>query len=125
VAWLRQEENQYLSVPREIARQMPDDVLTLIGWSQPSSSLGYWDSGRHPLSFLRQGGEVGEHPQQAPLIDWAQPLSEQPEPIGATGGGAWDEAGGIGGAGYLHGQGHGSLGWSQQQGGQGAGRSKL
>ena len=31
VGWLRQEENQYLSVPAEIARDLPDDLLRLIG----------------------------------------------------------------------------------------------
>jgi ectoine hydroxylase-related dioxygenase (phytanoyl-CoA dioxygenase family) len=31
LGWLRQGENQYLSVPAEVARLMPVELLTLIG----------------------------------------------------------------------------------------------
>ena len=33
VGWLRQEENQYLTVPPEVARELPDDLLRLIGYA--------------------------------------------------------------------------------------------
>jgi ectoine hydroxylase-related dioxygenase (phytanoyl-CoA dioxygenase family) len=42
-SWLRQEENQYLSVPHEIARELPDPLLRLIGYA-----LGYVDDLRDP-----------------------------------------------------------------------------
>ena len=34
VSWLRQEENQYLSVPLEIARTLPVDLLRLMGYQR-------------------------------------------------------------------------------------------
>lgn len=51
--WLRQEENQYLSTPPEIARQLPDDLLKLMGFDLGSYSLGYVDDARHPIDALR------------------------------------------------------------------------
>ena len=38
VAWLRQEENQYLSVPREIAETLDDEMLRL--WDSPVHTPG-------------------------------------------------------------------------------------
>ncbi len=43
LGWLRQEENQYLAVPQEIARQLPDQVQELMGYALGSSSLGFVD----------------------------------------------------------------------------------
>ena len=40
VGWLRQEENQSLAVPREIARELPRDLLDMIGHTM-SGSLGF------------------------------------------------------------------------------------
>ena len=40
LSFLRQEENQYLACPPHIARTLPDDIRALIGYSQPSPSLG-------------------------------------------------------------------------------------
>ncbi len=40
--WLRQEENQYLSCPPEIARSLPQEVTDLIGYSTGGTVLGYW-----------------------------------------------------------------------------------
>jgi ectoine hydroxylase-related dioxygenase (phytanoyl-CoA dioxygenase family) len=52
-SWLRQEENQYLSVPHEIARDLPDDLLRLIGYARGAYALGYVDDLRDPLDALR------------------------------------------------------------------------
>ena len=52
VSWLRQEENQYLSVPLEIARTLPVDLLKLIGYRRGAYSLGYVDDLRDPLEVL-------------------------------------------------------------------------
>jgi ectoine hydroxylase-related dioxygenase (phytanoyl-CoA dioxygenase family) len=52
-SWLRQEENQYLSVPLEIARTLPDDLLRLIGYQRGAYALGYVDDTRDPLEALR------------------------------------------------------------------------
>ncbi len=57
VSWLRQEENQYLSVPREIAVDLDDDLLRLMGYSLGAYALGYVDDSRDPLDALR--GTVG------------------------------------------------------------------
>jgi hypothetical protein len=52
VSWLRQEENQYLSVPHEIARTLPIDLLKLIGYRRGAYALGYVDDLRDPLEVL-------------------------------------------------------------------------
>lgn len=56
VGWLRQEENQYLSVPAEVARELPDDLLRMIGYAQGAYALGYVDDLRDPIAVLRGGG---------------------------------------------------------------------
>jgi ectoine hydroxylase-related dioxygenase (phytanoyl-CoA dioxygenase family) len=61
VSWLRQEENQYLSVPREIALALPDDLLRLLGYARGAYALGYVDDTRDPLDALR--GRVPEGAQ--------------------------------------------------------------
>ena len=53
VSWLRQEENQYLSCPFEIARTLPDDLLRLMGYQRGAYALGYVDDLRDPLDALR------------------------------------------------------------------------
>ena len=55
VAWLRQEENQYLSVPREVAETLDDDLLRLIGYRTGAYALGYIDDVRDPLEAIRGG----------------------------------------------------------------------
>ena len=52
VSWLRQEENQYLSVPPEIARTLPEPLLRLMGYARGAYSLGYVDDLRDPLDAL-------------------------------------------------------------------------
>jgi ectoine hydroxylase-related dioxygenase (phytanoyl-CoA dioxygenase family) len=56
VSWLRQEENQYLSVPREVALGLPDDLLRLLGYARGAYALGYVDDLRDPLDALRGRG---------------------------------------------------------------------
>ena len=53
VGWLRQEENQYLSVPREIAETLDDELLRLMGYRIGAYALGYIDDVRDPLQALR------------------------------------------------------------------------
>jgi ectoine hydroxylase-related dioxygenase (phytanoyl-CoA dioxygenase family) len=59
VSWLRQEENQYLSCPHEIARELPDDLLRLMGYARGAYALGYVDDLRDPLEALRGGTATG------------------------------------------------------------------
>lgn len=42
LAWLRQEENQYLSCPPEIARELEPALQELLGYSVGNGSLGYF-----------------------------------------------------------------------------------
>lgn len=50
VGWVRQEENQFLACPPEIARTLPDDLLTLMGYE---TAHGYGHIRRdHPLVAL-------------------------------------------------------------------------
>jgi len=53
VAWLRQEENQYLSVPHEIAKTLPESLLRLMGYAQGAYALGYIDDTRDPIEAVR------------------------------------------------------------------------
>ncbi|MGB3733520.1 MAG: phytanoyl-CoA dioxygenase family protein [Ilumatobacter sp.] len=57
VAWLRQEENQYLSCPRDVALTLDDELLKLMGYKIGAYALGYADDVRDPLDALR--GETG------------------------------------------------------------------
>ena len=63
LAWLRQEENQYLSCPFELARTLPDDLLRLMGYQRGAYALGYVDDVRDPLDALHGragGGRLGD-----------------------------------------------------------------
>ncbi|MBI1329784.1 MAG: phytanoyl-CoA dioxygenase family protein [Alphaproteobacteria bacterium] len=55
LSWLRQEENQYLSVPLEIARTLPDDMLRLIGYQRGAYALGYVGDLLDPMEAVRSG----------------------------------------------------------------------
>jgi ectoine hydroxylase-related dioxygenase (phytanoyl-CoA dioxygenase family) len=60
VAWLRQEENQYLSVPRQVAETLPIDLLRLMGYDRGAYALGYIDDLRDPIEAVRPGvGSIG------------------------------------------------------------------
>jgi ectoine hydroxylase-related dioxygenase (phytanoyl-CoA dioxygenase family) len=64
-AWLRQQENQYLAIPKEIAANLSDDFLRLLGYDTHIDVYGLVDH-RHPLSVLGRdvapiasgGGEI-------------------------------------------------------------------
>ncbi len=53
LAWLRQEENQYLSVPLEVAATLPEPVQRLMGYALGAYALGYIDDARDPIVLLR------------------------------------------------------------------------
>jgi hypothetical protein len=52
-SWLRQEENQYLSVPLEVARTLPLELLRLMGYARGAYALGYVDDLRDPIEVVR------------------------------------------------------------------------
>jgi ectoine hydroxylase-related dioxygenase (phytanoyl-CoA dioxygenase family) len=53
LSWLRQEENQYLAVPPEIARTLPVELLRLMGYRLGAYALGYVDDLRDPIEVIR------------------------------------------------------------------------
>ena len=53
VAWLRQEENQYLSCSPELAATLDDDLLKLMGYRIGAYALGYIDDSRDPIEAVR------------------------------------------------------------------------
>jgi hypothetical protein len=53
VSWLRQEENQYLSVPVALARTFDEDLQRLMGYARGAYALGYIDDLRDPIEILR------------------------------------------------------------------------
>ena len=52
-AELRQEENQYLVVPPEIARGLPEELQKLLGYDLGSYALGFVDGMESPMTLLR------------------------------------------------------------------------
>ncbi|MEM7272215.1 MAG: phytanoyl-CoA dioxygenase family protein [Actinomycetota bacterium] len=64
VGWVRQEENQFLACPPEVARTLDDDLLRLMGYRQGAFALGYVGDQQDPLAVLRGTDEkvavVGE-----------------------------------------------------------------
>ena len=55
VGWVRQEENQFLACPTEVARTLDDDLLRMMGYQQGAFALGYVGDQQDPLSLLRGG----------------------------------------------------------------------
>lgn len=51
VPWMRQEENQYLACPQEIARTLPEDLLRLMGYAE-LGGLGHAGNMMDPLAAL-------------------------------------------------------------------------
>jgi ectoine hydroxylase-related dioxygenase (phytanoyl-CoA dioxygenase family) len=58
LGWLRQEENQYLSVPRDVAARLPEEVQRLMGYSMGAYALGYIDDARDPILALADGTDT-------------------------------------------------------------------
>jgi ectoine hydroxylase-related dioxygenase (phytanoyl-CoA dioxygenase family) len=53
-SWLRPQENHFLGVPFEIARQLPERLQELLGYNIRPPFMGYVD-GRHPRRVLERG----------------------------------------------------------------------
>ena len=50
---LRQEENQYLVVPPEVARELPETLQKLVGYELGHSALGFVQNMQSPMTLLR------------------------------------------------------------------------
>ena len=70
LGWLRQEENQYLAVPPQVAKHLPENVQHLIGYHLHANFLG-WVEGHDPhvvledhysdvMPAVSEGGEFTE-----------------------------------------------------------------
>ncbi|MEV6349724.1 phytanoyl-CoA dioxygenase family protein [Actinoplanes sp. NPDC051851] len=53
VGWLRQEENQYIVVPPEVAATLDDDLLKLMGYEVAAPGFGLGPDFKHPLAVFR------------------------------------------------------------------------
>ena len=53
LSWLRQEENQYLAVPLEQARELDVDLLRLMGYQRGAYALGYVGDLQDPIEVVR------------------------------------------------------------------------
>ncbi|MDB2488126.1 phytanoyl-CoA dioxygenase family protein [Alphaproteobacteria bacterium] len=56
LGWLRQEENQYLTCPPELAKTLPCDLQALVGYSM----------GQYALGYFTPPGAPGEAPEVVP-----------------------------------------------------------
>lgn len=60
LGWLRQEENQYLACPPEVARELPLDLVRLAGYSRAAYALGYYGDMLDPIEAVYpSGGAAG------------------------------------------------------------------
>lgn len=57
VGWVRQEENQYLATPPEVARTLPDDLLKLMGYQCGCFAMGFVRDFEDPLAYLKGSTE--------------------------------------------------------------------
>ena len=51
LGWLRQEENQYLSCPPHIAKDLDPELQDLLGYTQGNYALGYYSDPDQPAKF--------------------------------------------------------------------------
>jgi ectoine hydroxylase-related dioxygenase (phytanoyl-CoA dioxygenase family) len=52
LSWLRQEENQYLACPPEVARELTPELARLVGYQRGAYALGYFGDLRDPMEAL-------------------------------------------------------------------------
>jgi ectoine hydroxylase-related dioxygenase (phytanoyl-CoA dioxygenase family) len=58
LSWLRQEENQYLACPPDVARELPEDIARLAGYRRGAYALGYYGDLHDPIDALRGGHDT-------------------------------------------------------------------
>ena len=68
LGWLRQEENQYMAVPPDLARQLSDQIQELIGYSLGSSSLGVVDH-MDPKDYLHGVRDPAQSSLSSPELE--------------------------------------------------------
>ena len=85
LGWLRQEENQYIVNPPEIAREYPEELQRLIGYDYGGPYLGFahCDDPRRVLEDSREGPPRRSSPEvnrAAERIEWLRYGEVEPEP---------------------------------------------
>lgn len=67
LGWIRQEENQYLSCPPDIARNLPIDLQELLGYTRGNYALGYYSdadgAGELGAGLLPPEASIGATPR--------------------------------------------------------------
>eukprot|EP00747_Dinoflagellata_sp_TGD_P040534 gnl/TRDRNA2_/TRDRNA2_140918_c0_seq1.p1 gnl/TRDRNA2_/TRDRNA2_140918_c0~~gnl/TRDRNA2_/TRDRNA2_140918_c0_seq1.p1 ORF type:complete len:362 (+),score=58.71 gnl/TRDRNA2_/TRDRNA2_140918_c0_seq1:51-1136(+) len=58
LAWLRQEENQYLSCPPSVAKDLPAKLQNLLGYQMGGFALGYFSDGKDPKESWKDNRPV-------------------------------------------------------------------
>ena len=58
LSWLRQEENQYLSCPPDVARTFPVELAKPIGYQRGAYALGYFGDTQDPIEALHGAGSA-------------------------------------------------------------------
>ena len=58
LSWLRQEENQYLACPPDVARELPIELVKLMGYSRGAYALGYYGDVQDPIEALHGKSEI-------------------------------------------------------------------
>ncbi|MEM8769094.1 MAG: phytanoyl-CoA dioxygenase family protein [Pseudomonadota bacterium] len=68
--WLRQEENQYLSCPPEIARTLPQELTELMGYTAGGIALGYYSDpyDQEERAAKQAENAIGYEPRQEGII---------------------------------------------------------
>jgi ectoine hydroxylase-related dioxygenase (phytanoyl-CoA dioxygenase family) len=61
VSWLRQEENQYLACPPEVARDLPEPLAKLAVYQRGAYALGYYGDLHDPIEAVN-GVRAGDAP---------------------------------------------------------------
>jgi ectoine hydroxylase-related dioxygenase (phytanoyl-CoA dioxygenase family) len=54
VGWVRQEENQFLATPLEIARTLPEDLLKVMGYQMGCFAMGYVGDFEDPMNVIKE-----------------------------------------------------------------------
>ena len=75
LGWLRQAENQYLAVPPDIARALPEELQRLLGYFVHEPNLGSVE-GQDPIRMLKEEQPV-PRPFQEFIPKEVQPLLEE------------------------------------------------
>ncbi len=75
LGWLRQAENQYLAVPPDIARSLPEELQRLLGYFVHEPNLGCVE-GQDPIRLLKEG-EAASSAFQEFIPKEVQPMLEE------------------------------------------------